>query len=114
VLNFRLYGLSRMCFSAKKSPEEIAEDKKNKEIENILKDERKTKESKMKLLLLGTGDAGKSTFAKQMKVIHKEGFSKPELEKFKDILRENCLQGMQKLLAACKDWDLLKKSQRAT
>jgi len=99
-----------MCFSAKKTPAEIAEDKKNKEIENILKDERKTKESKMKLLLLGTGDAGKSTFAKQMKVIHKEGFSKPELEKFKDILRENCLQGMQKLLAACKDWDLLKKA----
>jgi len=94
------------CFNNKKSPEEIAEQKKNKEIENILKDERKTKESKMKLLLLGTGDAGKSTFAKQMKVIHKEGFTKPELEKFKDILRENCLQAMQKILAACKDWDL--------
>jgi len=95
-----------MCFSSKKSPDELAEDKKNKEIENILKDERKSKESKMKLLLLGTGDAGKSTFAKQMKVIHKEGFTKPELEKFKDILRENCLQGMQKLLSACKEWDL--------
>jgi len=60
----------------------------------------------MKLLLLGTGDAGKSTFAKQMKVIHKEGFTKPELEKFKDILRENCLQAMQKLLSACKDWEI--------
>jgi len=69
----------------------------------------------MKLLLLGTGDAGKSTFAKQMKVIHKEGFTKPELEKFKDILRENCLQGMQKLLLACREWqiDLGSKKHRS-
>jgi len=69
----------------------------------------------MKLLLLGTGDAGKSTFAKQMKVIHREGFTKPELEKFKDILRENCLQAMQKLLFACKEWqiDIPKKMRSA-
>ena len=43
-----------MCIRAKKSPEEVAEDKKNKEIENILKDERKTQQNKMKLLLLGS------------------------------------------------------------
>lgn len=43
----------------------------------------------------GTGDAGKSTFAKQMKVIHKDGFSKQEIERFTDILRDNCLVAMQ-------------------
>jgi len=60
----------------------------------------------MKLLLLGTGDAGKSTFAKQMKVIHKDGFTKPELEKFVEILRDNCLAGMTRILFACNEWSL--------
>src|SRR5690606_11040374 len=53
----------------------------------------------------GTGDAGKSTFAKQMKVIHKDGFTKQEIERFTDILRDNCLVAMQKLLQACQNWD---------
>jgi len=47
------------------------------------------------LAVVGTGDAGKSTFAKQMKVIHKDGFSKQEIERFTDILRDNCLVAMQ-------------------
>lgn len=53
----------------------------------------------------GTGDAGKSTFAKQMKVIHKDGFSKQEVERFTDILRDNCLVAMQKLLQAAQGWN---------
>jgi len=66
----------------------------------------KNQAQKMKLLLLGTGDAGKSTFAKQMKVIHKDGFAKPELEKFIEILRDNCLSGMIRILFACNEWSL--------
>jgi len=52
----------------------------------------------IKLLLLGTGDSGKSTFAKQMKVIHKSGFAHTELVSFKNILKSNTLSSMQKLL----------------
>jgi len=95
------------CFSSKKkSPEEEIQAKKNREIENQLKEDRKNQAQKMKLLLLGTGDAGKSTFAKQMKVIHKDGFTKPELEKFVEILRDNCLAGMTRILFACNEWSL--------
>jgi len=71
-----------------------------------LKEEKKNQINKMKLLLLGTGDAGKSTFAKQMKVIHQDGFSKQEIERFTDILRDNCLVAMQKLLIAVKEWNI--------
>jgi GTPase SAR1 family protein len=60
----------------------------------------------MRLLLLGTGDAGKSTFSKQMKVIHKSGFTKAELEKYVEILRDNCLYGMNKLLFTCNEWNI--------
>jgi len=60
--------------------------------------------NKVRLLLLGTGDSGKSTFCKQMKVLYKDGFTKSELEKYADILRDNCLSGMHKLLFACNEW----------
>uniref|UniRef100_A0A6B2L7U7 Uncharacterized protein n=1 Tax=Arcella intermedia TaxID=1963864 RepID=A0A6B2L7U7_9EUKA len=95
------------CFSGKKkTPEEEAQSKKNKEIEAALKEDKKQSNHKLKLLLLGTGDAGKSTFAKQMKVIHQDGFNRQELEKFVEILRENCVTGIQKLIESCKKWDI--------
>lgn len=56
----------------------------SREIELELKRMRREQERKIKLLLLGTGDAGKSTFAKQMRILHK-GFSRPEYEKHKVI-----------------------------
>lgn len=52
----------------------------SREIEMELKEMRREQERKIKLLLLGTGDSGKSTFAKQMRIMHK-GFSKLEYEK---------------------------------
>jgi len=95
------------CFGGggKKTTQDVEEEKANKVIEAQLKEERKTQANKMKLLLLGTGDAGKSTFAKQMKVIHKDGFTKQEIERFTDILRDNCLVAMQKLIQAAQQWN---------
>lgn len=48
--------------------------------------------------LIGTGASGKSTFLKQLKVLHKEGFSATEVEQFKETLPLNTMQSMQKLL----------------
>jgi len=50
------------------------------------------------VLLLGPGDAGKTTFLKQIKLIHAGANSVHEREKFKLILRENCLVSMQEIL----------------
>lgn len=81
-----------------------AQKKVNSAIEKKLKDDRKKLANKIKLLLLGTGDSGKSTFCKQMRILYREGFSKSELEKYVDILRDNCLTGMARLLFACNEW----------
>ena len=48
-----------------------------------------TKEIVVKLLLLGAGDSGKSTFVKQMKIIHGDGYSIDELNSFKGIIHNN-------------------------
>jgi GTPase SAR1 family protein len=77
--------------------EEIA-NKRSKNIDAVIHKERRATESKVKLLLLGTGDSGKSTFVKQMKVIHKDGFSTAEVMKFMKVLQENCLVSMQRIL----------------
>jgi len=83
---------------------DLAQNKVNTEIEKKLKEDRRKMGNKVRLLLLGTGDSGKSTFCKQMKVLYKGGFTKSELEKYVDILRDNCLCGMNKLLFACNEW----------
>eukprot|EP01126_Amoeba_proteus_P065285 TRINITY_DN9258_c0_g2_i2.p1 TRINITY_DN9258_c0_g2~~TRINITY_DN9258_c0_g2_i2.p1 ORF type:complete len:328 (-),score=49.85 TRINITY_DN9258_c0_g2_i2:577-1560(-) len=50
--------------------------------------------------------SGKSTFCKQMQVIHSGGFRKEEVIRFAEILRDNCLVSMQTLLLAAKEWDI--------
>ena len=50
----------------------------------------------VKLLLLGTGESGKSTFVKQMKIIHGDGYSIGELNNFISIIHGN-LVAMDKL-----------------
>jgi GTPase SAR1 family protein len=87
-----------VCCQGERSESEEIASKRSKNIDEILRKERRAAESKVKLLLLGTGDSGKSTFVKQMKVIHKDGFSNAEVMKFFTVLRENCLISMQRIL----------------
>jgi GTPase SAR1 family protein len=86
------------CQQGERTESEEIANKRSKQIDAILHKERRATESKVKLLLLGTGDSGKSTFVKQMKVIHKDGFSNAEVMKFAKVLQENCLGSMQKIL----------------
>lgn len=52
----------------------------------------------LRVLLLGIASSGKSTFSKQMKIIHCGGFAKEEVENYKEIFHTNILLGMSELV----------------
>ena len=54
----------------------------------------------VKLLLLGGGESGKSTFVKQMKIIHGDGYSIDELNSFISIIHGNLLTSMVEVIKA--------------
>jgi len=76
------------------------EEKQNKEINLMMRDEKRRLESEVKLLLLGAGESGKSTVAKQMKIIHLKGFSKDECLTYKSIIYNNVIGSMKVLIHA--------------
>jgi len=80
-------------------------DVKTIEIDKRIKEEVKDKRIQ-KVLLLGTGDAGKSTFIKQLRIHFQDGFTLAEKEKYIPILRENTLQGFHMIIDACPEYNI--------
>eukprot|EP00056_Hartaetosiga_gracilis_P001150 m.42462 g.42462 ORF g.42462 m.42462 type:complete len:347 (-) comp10520_c0_seq1:145-1185(-) len=52
----------------------------------------------LKILLLGTGESGKSTVVKQMKILYGGGFSEKEVEVFRVLVFRNCLRSIKSLV----------------
>ena len=52
----------------------------------------------IKILLLGAGESGKSTFLKQMRIIHGENYSAEDRLEFRPIIYHNILKGMKMLI----------------
>jgi len=75
--------------------------KKNNEINKELNHDRKRLKSEVKILLLGSGESGKSTIFKQMKIIQEHGgYSTEELLEYKYIIFANCISQMKCLVDA--------------
>lgn len=47
---------------------------------------------------VGSGESGKSTIVKQMKIIHKEGFTDAELAEYRPIVYKNVLDSAQAVI----------------
>jgi len=69
-------------------------------IEKELENDRRKKKRDVKLLLLGAGESGKSTVAKQMKIIHLNGFTDEERKDFRSIIWSNVVGSMRVLIEA--------------
>jgi len=69
-------------------------------IDSQLKEEKKYYKRQVKLLLLGAGESGKSTFMKQMRILHGEGYETDSLMGFRSTVYANIVKGVKVLVDA--------------
>ncbi|CAJ1053977.1 guanine nucleotide-binding protein subunit alpha-12-like [Xyrichtys novacula] len=74
--------------------------RRSREIDAMIARERRAIRRLVKILLLGAGESGKSTFLKQMRIITGQEFDKKALLDFRDTIYENILKGMRVLVDA--------------
>ncbi|KAB5531036.1 hypothetical protein PHYPO_G00136260 [Pangasianodon hypophthalmus] len=74
--------------------------RRSREIDAMLARERRSVRRLVKILLLGAGESGKSTFLKQMRIIHGQEFDQKALLDFRDTIFENVIKGMRVLVDA--------------
>ncbi|XP_040177710.1 guanine nucleotide-binding protein subunit alpha-15 isoform X2 [Rana temporaria] len=72
----------------------------NREINRVLKFHKSRDRRELKLLLLGTGESGKSTFIKQMRIIHGTGFSVEDRKVYAILVHQNIVTCAQYLVGA--------------
>ncbi|KAI9220932.1 heterotrimeric G protein alpha subunit [Blastocladiella britannica] len=91
--------------------------RRNGEIEQTLQADAAQMRREVKLLLLGSGESGKSTIVKQMKIIHQDGFSRDELLAYRPTVFSNIAESMRALIEAFRalgiEFDLEINNQRA-
>ncbi|XP_067162644.1 guanine nucleotide-binding protein subunit alpha-12 isoform X1 [Apteryx mantelli] len=74
--------------------------RRSREIDAMLARERRAVRRLVKILLLGAGESGKSTFLKQMRIIHGREFDQKALLEFRATIYENILKGCRVLVDA--------------
>jgi len=82
------------------SEEEKEQRRINAEIDRQLKKDKKDAKRELKLLLLGTGESGKSTFIKQMRIINGAGYSDEDRQSFIKLIYQNIFMAMQSMIRA--------------
>ncbi|XP_064186434.1 guanine nucleotide-binding protein subunit alpha-11-like [Anguilla rostrata] len=85
------------CFLTDEEKKAIAVDR---EIQYILRKQKKRERREIKILLLGTGESGKTTFIKQMRIIHGEGYSEEQCKAFAKLVHQNIFSAVQAMTAA--------------
>jgi GTPase SAR1 family protein len=80
--------------------------KEKNEIDEEIKQDRKKLATVHKLLLLGAGESGKSTLAKQVKLIHLAGFTEEEKKSYRLIINQNIITSMQTLIEGAEKFGL--------
>lgn len=88
------------CLRFKFSPEEIEQRYKSQEIDRMIEKDKQLLKRQVKLLLLGAGESGKSTFLKQMRIIHGMKFDNELIKEFQHIIYQNVVKGMKVLVDA--------------
>ncbi|XP_066995562.1 guanine nucleotide-binding protein subunit alpha homolog [Anabrus simplex] len=95
-----LVGSCVCCLKFKYSPEEIAQRHRSQEIDRMIEKDKQALRRQVKLLLLGAGESGKSTFLKQMRIIHGIKFEPEQMKEYQHVIYQNIIKGMKVLVDA--------------
>lgn len=93
-----------MAFSCLLSADEQEAFRRSRAIDRQLRsqDRQKNWQHESKILLLGAGESGKSTFVKQMRIIHGEDYTDEDRLEFRPLIYHNIMKGMKVLVEARK------------
>ncbi|KDQ49583.1 hypothetical protein JAAARDRAFT_42754 [Jaapia argillacea MUCL 33604] len=94
------------CFSSASMDVTDDDKRRHRDAERQMKEAKTKLASQVKVLLLGSGDSGKSTILKQMRLIHKVPFSPLEIESYRQLVFNNLTHGLQSVLNAMADMEL--------
>ncbi|KAI0061797.1 G-protein alpha subunit [Artomyces pyxidatus] len=75
-------------------------------IDRQIEEDSKKFKRECKILLLGSGESGKSTIVKQMKIIHQNGYTTEELLAFRPLIWKNLLESAHAVLLALQNLNL--------
>ncbi|KAI0070383.1 G-protein alpha subunit [Panus rudis PR-1116 ss-1] len=73
---------------------------RSQEIDKQIEEDSRKFKKECKILLLGSGESGKSTIVKQMKIIHQNGFTREELMTYRLTIYRNLLESAKHILLA--------------
>ncbi|XP_070793832.1 guanine nucleotide-binding protein subunit alpha-13 isoform X1 [Pituophis catenifer annectens] len=79
---------------------EAEQQRRSKEIDKCLYREKTYVKRLVKILLLGAGESGKSTFLKQMRIIHGQDWDRSAREEFRATIYSNVIKGVRVLVDA--------------
>lgn len=89
------------------SAEEKEQKRKTAEVDNQLANQAKQEDEKIKLLLLGAGESGKSTIFKQMKLIYGDQYTEAEKRQQIPTIFSNILQAIKALVEHAYSFNLV-------
>ncbi|TVY82794.1 Guanine nucleotide-binding protein alpha-3 subunit [Lachnellula suecica] len=92
------------CVSS--NTEETEQKKRSQMIDKALEEDSRKLRRECKILLLGSGESGKSTIVKQMKIIHQSGYTVEELSMYRMTIYKNLVDCAKALIGAMRQFDI--------
>ncbi|KAJ5074192.1 guanine nucleotide-binding protein g(q) subunit alpha [Anaeramoeba ignava] len=91
---------------SKVSKDKIKRQKRSEQIDEELKKQAEAYKKEVKLLVLGTGESGKSTFIKQIQILFQNGFGPQDFKIYRNVIRHNLIDHTKVLIKGTRKLDI--------